>query len=382
MKEKPRVSVIIPVYNASQYLESMFAQLEYQSMEDFEAVIINDGSTDNTPEIIKEYLEHDERIQLYEQSNHGIGAARNVGLDKARGDYITFFDSDDFLHTRYLEVLLRVAEKNNADISICQIEQFDEAARRITPSPDRFPAHAYPTVFDPKDQACDLFGGFRTLAQAKMYKSSFIKEHELRFAPLYRTDDLAFTAAALASAKCIAFMDEDLYTYRVNNPNSSTSTRAAYPLDFFQSCLQLKNYLEDHDLMETFRQTYTQWVGLSCMLNLMELRDVGAYSKVYHKLHEGGLAELGLSSPRVLAKPVGRETASGAIRDIDVEKALSIIEKNGEAIGTTKLLALAAQIKSRKKVKQLYNSVHEKTGNQAAQQQETPNETNKGDTTA
>lgn len=348
MEKLPLVSIIIPLFNASRYLESMFAQLECQTYQNYEAVIINDGSKDDTATRVRKYMDADERIKLFEQENKGIGAARNLGLEKLSGSYFTFLDADDFLHPRYLEVLVKNALEHNADISICQIEQFNEATGAITASPDRFPAHAYPKVFNPKDYAGDLFGGLRTLAQAKLYRTEFIHENGIRFAPHYRTDDLPFTSAALASASRIALADDDLYTYRVNNPHSSTSTRAAYPLDFFESCKLLKKYLETHNLMGKFKTTYTQWVGLSCMLNLLELRDKDAYLKVYQALHNGGLKELGLSSPRVPTKAFGRRTASGAIEDTDVEQALSIIESNNEAVGTAKLLALSAKIKARK----------------------------------
>ena len=93
----PKVSVIIPVYNTGKYLESSVSSIQEQTLQDIEIIIIDDGSTDDSPAILKKLSESDARIRLFVQSNQGQSAARNLGLDNAQGDYIYFMDSDDIL---------------------------------------------------------------------------------------------------------------------------------------------------------------------------------------------------------------------------------------------------------------------------------------------
>ena len=106
---EPVVSVIIPVYNAEHYLERCLESIQRQSFRDFELILVDDGSADRSPEICREYQARDSRVQVLRQQNAGPGAARNTGLDAARGEYVTFVDSDDFAEPCMLETLCRAA---------------------------------------------------------------------------------------------------------------------------------------------------------------------------------------------------------------------------------------------------------------------------------
>ena len=116
----PKISIIIPVYNAENYLEECLLTISQQTFTDFEILAINDGSSDRSLEILKQYQENEPRLKIFSQVNKGVSAARNLGLDNAKGEYIAFVDADDWLHPESLEQYIEIAEKENSDIVISQ----------------------------------------------------------------------------------------------------------------------------------------------------------------------------------------------------------------------------------------------------------------------
>lgn len=129
---KPKISVIIPVYNVEKYLVRCINSILNQSFENFELILVNDGSTDNSLEICKTYLNKDKRIKLVSQANKGLSAARNTGLSYAKGNYICFVDSDDFVEKDYLLLLLNSIEKYDSDISMCEYYLTDNKGKRYS----------------------------------------------------------------------------------------------------------------------------------------------------------------------------------------------------------------------------------------------------------
>ena len=113
------VSIIIPVYKVEKYLPNCIESILRQTFKDFELILVDDGSPDNCGEICEEYAQKDSRIKVVHQPNGGLSAARNSGIDIAKGDYLTFIDSDDFVFPHYLEILVKLCQENDADMSVC-----------------------------------------------------------------------------------------------------------------------------------------------------------------------------------------------------------------------------------------------------------------------
>lgn len=120
------ISIVVPVYNVSSYLRRCLDSILKQTYGQFEVILVNDGSTDGSGAICQDYAAKDGRIRLVHQENQGPSAARNLGLQLAQGEYVTFVDADDFLEATYLEVLYRGLVENDADISICNFTSFNE----------------------------------------------------------------------------------------------------------------------------------------------------------------------------------------------------------------------------------------------------------------
>lgn len=115
------VSIIVPVYNSEKYIAKCIESILNQDYKEFELLLINDGSTDSSCNIMNLY--DDKRIKIYNQENKGTGSARNLGLKYATGNYIAFVDSDDTIENNYLSIMLELIKKNNADIVSCQYKQ-------------------------------------------------------------------------------------------------------------------------------------------------------------------------------------------------------------------------------------------------------------------
>ena len=120
----PLVSVLIPVYNVEKYLSRCLDSLINQTLTDIEIICVNDGSTDGSLKILKQYQEKDNRIVIVDKKNGGLPSARNAGLDRARGQYVGFVDSDDYVEPSMFETLYKTAKKKNSEVVICGAQIF------------------------------------------------------------------------------------------------------------------------------------------------------------------------------------------------------------------------------------------------------------------
>ena len=117
--EKKLISVMVPVYNVAPYITNCLESLIHQTYTNLEIILVDDGSTDNSLEICQEYAKKDKRIKVIHKENGGLSTARNAGLDVATGDYYSFVDSDDYISTRFYEIMLKIALEHSADIVEC-----------------------------------------------------------------------------------------------------------------------------------------------------------------------------------------------------------------------------------------------------------------------
>ena len=202
------VSVIVAVYNCEQYLDKCIQSVLGQTFQDFELLLVNDGSTDNSPNILKAYaLKYPEQIKIFEKENGGQGLARNLALKQANGIYIVFLDADDYLDKVYLETLVSTAKKNECDV-VCS-GQFKV----------RTDGTILKTIqFKPKNGYC-LYR--RLNMNGKLYKASYIKNWEIEF-PRGLYEDNSFNLQAFFLGGKLYFLDYNGY-YQVIHEGSTTS---------------------------------------------------------------------------------------------------------------------------------------------------------------
>lgn len=222
----PKVSVIIPAYNAENYIDATLSSISSQTLMDFEVLVVDDGSSDSTKEIVARHCAADERFHLLEQPNLYAGVARNNGIDHARGEYLYFLDADDYIDDSALATLLESAENYGADIVVARSEGFDAqtgARSIILGALNGVPFDCY---IPQASYAGTLFSSFIGWPWDKLYKKDFIEKAGLRFQGLRTTNDAYFVFGALALANGIVCIDEVLFHHRTNNPQSLEGTRS------------------------------------------------------------------------------------------------------------------------------------------------------------
>lgn len=214
-------SIIIPVYNVEQYLCDCLDSVLNQTMSDWEAICVNDGSTDGSAAILEAYAGKDARLIVIEQSNGGLSSARNTGLDAAKGEFVLFLDSDDWLESDALQML---ADHLNGEDMVCfSGRRFFEETGAYHPA-DSLAEKVYPTGMEYYNENALLHRDFAFVcAVLRLYKRSFLVEHGLRFKEGIFHEDNLFTPHACYYAHQVKVIDKCLYNYRVR-PHSITTT--------------------------------------------------------------------------------------------------------------------------------------------------------------
>ncbi len=212
----PEISVIVPVYKVEKYLKEALDSLYFQTFQDFEAILVDDGSPDSCPQIIDEYTKKDKRFFAVHQSNQGLSMARNNGLKKATGKYIYFFDSDDVMHPQLLEIAHDFAKRYDADLVSFEFQKLKTPTPQITLIDSSKIKHILcnqPLYLGTKKKGKRI--SFN--AWSKLYKREVIKD--LSFITGIHFEDYPFTFAVLAKHPKTVVLNTELYFYRIN-PNS------------------------------------------------------------------------------------------------------------------------------------------------------------------
>ena len=281
MSDTPLVSVIVPAYNGERHIRQCVESVLAQTLADFELICVNDGSTDGTGSLLDDMAARDDRMRVIHQENKGEGAARNAGLDVARGRYLAFFDADDFTEPQLLEKAVRRAEETGADVVAYRVDSYNDETGETLPMPWSLDADAFPAdrVSSPGDNPDKLFYAFQNWTWNKLFRSSFVQASGLRFHEVQRSADLYFVCCALAQADRVATVDEVLYHYRVNNPNSNIATNERAPLDFYRSFVAVKQHLENVGRFAAVERGFKNWAAESVLYNLCSLKARGAFEE-------------------------------------------------------------------------------------------------------
>ena len=221
------LSVIIPVYNVEDYLNECLDSIINQTLEDMEIICIDDGSTDNSPDILKEYSKKDKRIKIITKENGGQATARNLGIKEAQGEYIAFVDSDDFIEPTMFEKLYTKAKNNNLDIAMCKIATYNNQTEEIKDNVWYYMLGVFrdfeKDIFnhnDTKEFTCNI----AVTPYNKIYKNSLLKENNILFPEGLIFEDEKFFYDTYLRAKRVSIVDEFLYYYRINRKGSTVDT--------------------------------------------------------------------------------------------------------------------------------------------------------------
>ena len=259
------ISVIVPMYNAEEYIDACVESILAQTYKNFELIIIDDGSTDRSSLMIDSYTYNDERVRIVHRENEGAAAARNIGLKYAKGDYICFIDADDTVHNTYLSYLAELITEYNADIAISSYRNvFSPACLEDEPEEsDR-------RAMTGKEALADLLyqRHFMSVPWGSLSKKS-LWEH-VSFPEGTKAEDMGTIYKLYAAAKKVAYGDKALYNYFQRSGNTMFSTSATRNIDYFKHSRQMVNYM-NHNFKDIAGAGYSRHFS-TCLQILSETK--------------------------------------------------------------------------------------------------------------
>lgn len=256
--QEPLVSVIVPVFNCEKYLKRCLESLSAQTLPNIEFILVNNGSTDGSGEILREYAEQDRRFTLIEQDNQGIQGSRNRGLKAANGEYVGFVDADDFVDPAMFCILLKRAVSTGSDISICDYVM-------------TFREHETKSVLGLSDEVVDTaalnqetfylrYFGRNPVVWNKLYRKALLTEHGIQF-EVGHGEDLLLHLRLLPHIKQLCVSHQPLYHYVQRRASAAHSLAEVASKDVTLLSKYLENavdsYISDRISMLAFSNIFT-----------------------------------------------------------------------------------------------------------------------------
>ena len=271
----PKVSVIVPIYNVEKFIDKCLNTIQQQSFRDFEVLLINDETPDNSMEIAKKYADSDPRFRILNKKNGGLSDARNFGLRHAEGEFVVFIDSDDYIHRDYLDVLYHECADNGADMSCCRfMYSFFNIGLKLP-----WPVNAAKEVMKTRDALNILIRDnyLQSYAWNKMYRRTLFTENHIEYPTMY-FEDIATSGRVLYHSNKLAISDRFLYYY-VQRHGSIMATMDARKInDYMRSVLIVRNHIQMMGLYEDYKKSIYHFG--------MKMRIVNLYSILrQHILH-------------------------------------------------------------------------------------------------
>lgn len=255
-----RVSIIVPVYNVYNYLDRCLKSIKEQTLKDIEVIVVNDGTPDTSQEIIDKYTAIDSRFKGYIKENGGLSDARNYGMTKARGEYIAFVDSDDYIEKDMYELMYNKAKENDSDIVECDF------------------TWDYPNkvIEDKTSVKENLLIDVRVVAWNKIYKRKFVEKTGIKFTKGVRYEDVDWCYKLLANVSTFSSVHKCLYHYIQRN-NSIANTQNERVRDIFIVLNNTLFYYKEKGIYDKFKDEleyiYMRYIFGSSFKRVVKIKD-------------------------------------------------------------------------------------------------------------
>ena len=272
----PKVSVIVPFYNVEGYIEKCLDTLVNQTLEDIEIILVNDGSKDNSILIAKKFLEnYPKKIVYLEKENGGLSDARNFGIPYAKGEYIAFLDSDDYVEKNMYEEMYALAKKENSDMVQCNFywEYIDKNKKKIGD-------------MQKYSNKKELIIKGRVEAWNKLIKREILENEEIRFPKGLRYEDVEFTYKLAPYLEKVSFIDKPFihYIQRQNSISNSQNERTAEIFDILDNVIK---YYKEKNIYEEYKNEleyiYVKTVFCRSLLRMTKIENVEIRRKIIRK---------------------------------------------------------------------------------------------------
>jgi len=302
IREMVKVSVIVPVYNQEKYIERCVDSILAQTLQEIEVILVDDGSTDSTPDILDKYQQKDDRIRVLHQQNQYAGVARNHGMQAAQGEYVIFWDSDDYFPEDALEVLYDECKTCDADICVGSAVKMDmhdgTEKQNCYLNWDRIPEKR---PFNVNDMPQYIFNFGINCPWNKIYKNKFIEDNNLKFSTLKHANDVYFVMIAFILADKITVVDKDVVYYQFRNEGSLSCNSINNKENVLRAFLEVKDFLKNLGYWENpdIRKSYANKAFSSLAARFSTLDKYEDYEILYNFQKEQALPALELEESYV-----------------------------------------------------------------------------------
>ena len=264
-----KLSIIIPIYNVGDYISECLDSILHQSFKDLEVICVNDGSTDNSLDILNRYKESDNRVIIIDKANEGSGVARNYGLGVARGEYVYFVDADDILIDNALQIIVDTADAKKTDILIFgAYSYYDGKKKNGGYSANKLPWKYLNKVFSAQDIKRSIFK-FPSTAWTKLYRRDFLVKNNIKFQEIRAGQDQLLFFHSMIKAQRIALLPKNLYCYRKNRSGAITASKKKQNYSPIYVFSAIEKLLRDEGVFEEYKWVFvsgyfskaTSWLG-------------------------------------------------------------------------------------------------------------------------
>lgn len=243
LKPNIKLSIIVPVYNVYEYIDKCLKSLVNQTLENIEIIVVNDGSPDNSQEIIDKYTkQYPNKIKSFITENGGQGSARNLGIEKASGEFIAFVDSDDFVEAKMYEKMYKKAIEKNSDIVICGNNTITLNGKIIKET----------ALLYNNDTLNILFG--KMAVWNKIYKRSLLLKNKIKFRSKVWYEDVDFTIKALFSNVKIDYVDLPLYNYIIRQGSTMNNKNVERNIEIIYAFDEIIKYFENKKIYNKYKE--------------------------------------------------------------------------------------------------------------------------------
>ena len=262
-----KVSVIVPIYNAYDYLRPALDSILCQTLAEIEVICVDDGSTDHSLEILKEYQERDGRVRIVTETNAGPALARNNGIRRARGEYVAFLDADDFLEPTFVEKLYEIAKRDELDIAISKYDIYNTRKARFEPAPSADASDIFaPGVVTSKNEHPDcILSSTVGSAWNKLFRRTFLEEKQLLFltdAKIY--EDVYFVVTAMSFAERVGKVFEVLMHHRIHSEQARAKMFKKYYSQIPLVYVSIREFLTSRGMYAPLSVSYVNLSASRC----------------------------------------------------------------------------------------------------------------------
>lgn len=245
----PKASVIVPVYNVEAYLEKCVQSILRQTEQDFELLLVDDGSTDSSGQLCEELAKKDSRIRVIHQENQGLGGARNTGIREAKGDWLLLVDSDDWIEPEILEKSLEAGLREEADMVMFPFRSVDEEGRELAVFRENVPLDRALSLKERKDILLTA-----PVAWNKLYRTAFFRETGLAYPSRVWYEDIRTTPKLMALARRMVFISDIGYNYLQRQGSIMNSGKVARNVEIIEAFDDILPWFREHGLFAEYRQ--------------------------------------------------------------------------------------------------------------------------------